>query len=36
MPVFWGALIAELIVVIVLVAGLNRLSASLATSAFMF
>jgi len=34
MPVFIGALILELVVVIVLVAGINRISAGLATSAF--
>src|SRR3954454_6416724 len=36
MPVFIGALILELIVVIVLVAALNKLSAAMATTAFMF
>ena len=35
-PVFIGALILELIVVIVLVAGINRLSAATATTAFFF
>jgi uncharacterized protein len=35
MPVFWGALILEFVVVIALVAGMNRMSAGLATSAFM-
>jgi hypothetical protein len=35
MPVFWGALILELVVVIALVAGINRFSAGFATSAFM-
>jgi FtsH-binding integral membrane protein len=36
MPLFIGALILELIVVIALAAGLNRFSASFATTAFMF
>jgi uncharacterized protein len=36
MPVFIGALILELIVVIALVAAINRISAGLATTAFMF
>jgi Inhibitor of apoptosis-promoting Bax1 len=36
MPVFIGALILELIVVLGLVAGINRMSAALATSAFLF
>jgi len=36
MPVFIGALILELVVVIALVAGINRISAALATSAFFF
>jgi hypothetical protein len=35
MPVFWGALILELVVVIALVAGINRFSAGVATTAFM-
>jgi FtsH-binding integral membrane protein len=35
MPVFWGALILEFVVVIALVAGINRFSAGVATTAFM-
>jgi FtsH-binding integral membrane protein len=35
MPVFFGALILELVVVIALVAGINRFSAGFATTAFM-
>ena len=35
MPVFWVALVLELIVVIALVAGINRFSAGFATTAFM-
>ena len=35
MPVFYGALILELVVVIALVAGINRFSAGFATTAFM-
>jgi FtsH-binding integral membrane protein len=36
MPLFIGALILELIVVIALLAGMNRFSAAFATTAFMF
>jgi len=35
MPVFFGALILELVVVVALVAGINRFSAGFATTAFM-
>jgi uncharacterized protein len=35
MPVFWGALILELVVVVFLVAAINRISAGVATTAFM-
>ena len=35
MPVFWVAIVLELVVVIALVAGINRFSAGFATTAFM-